>query len=90
MNDPRPKLSGLMLLALGLFAVSVVFEILSSRCLYADGAHEFIKTLQAQSFASFMWSRHFAFYIYEFPLVVAIKLGVTSLTWLRMAFGLGC
>src|SRR5215469_1413837 len=90
MNDERPKLSTLMLVALGIFAISVAFEILSSRCLYADGAHEFIKTLQAQNFVAFMWSRHFAFYIYEFPLVLAIKAGVTSLTWLRWAFGLGC
>jgi hypothetical protein len=90
MNDGRSRLSGLMCLALGIFAISVALEILSSRCLYADGAHEFIKVLQAQNFVAFMWSRHFAFYIYEFPLVVAIKSGITSLTWLRLAFGLGC
>lgn len=72
------------------FAVSVVFEILSSRCLYADGAHEFIRVLEAQNFVALMWSRHFAFYIFEFPLVLAIKLGVTNFGWLRLAFGLGC
>ncbi len=90
MNDQRSKLSGLMLLALGIFAFSVVLEILSSRCLYADGAYEFIRTLQAQNFAALVWTRQFASDIYEFPLVMAIKAGITSLTWLRWAFGLGC
>lgn len=37
-----------------------------------------------------MWSRHFAFYIFEFPLVLAIKLGITNMSALRVAFGVGC
>jgi hypothetical protein len=73
-----------------IFAVSIAAAIFSSRCLYADGAHEFVRVLQAQDFVVLMWSRHFAFYIYEFPLVLAIKLGVTNLGWLRFAFSLGC
>lgn len=79
-----------MRLACCVFAASVLFEIFSSRCLYADGAHEFIRVLEARNFVALMWSRHFAFYIFEFPLVLAIKMGVTNLTWLRLAFGLGC
>ncbi len=73
-----------------IFGLWILAAILSSRCLYADGSHEFIRVLDAQNFALLMWSRHFAFYIYEFPLVLAIKLGVTDLSWLRFAFGLGC
>ncbi len=73
-----------------LFAAWIIAAILSSRCLYADGAHEFVRVLQARGFVSFMWSRHFAFYIYEFPLVLAIKMGVTNMACLRLAFGLGC
>ncbi|MGH7950938.1 MAG: hypothetical protein ACREFE_03320 [Limisphaerales bacterium] len=80
----------LMPFACWTFALSLVLAIFSSRCLYADGAHEFIRVLQAQDFVALMWSRHFAFYIFEFPLVLAIKLGVTNLAWLRLAFGLGC
>lgn len=79
-----------MRLACLVFGVSVGLEILSSRCLYGDGAHEFIRVLEAQGFVALMWSRHFAFYTFEFPLVLAIKLGVTNFTWLRIAFGLGC
>lgn len=79
-----------MRLGLWIFTISVVFEILSSRSFYGDGAFEFIRVMQAQGFSASMWSRHFSFYIFEFPMVLAIKLGVTNLTWLRLAFGLGC
>jgi hypothetical protein len=72
------------------FVVWIVAAILSSRCLYGDGAHEFVRVLQARDFVPLMWSRHFAFYIFEWPLVLAIELGVTDLAWLRLVFGLGC
>ena len=87
---PGVERPGLMCAACIIFALWIGAAIFSSRCLYADGAHEFIRVLEAQNFVAFMWSRHFAFYIYEFPLVLAIKLGVTNLAWLRLAFGLGC
>jgi len=79
-----------MLMACFVFGISTLLEILFYRCLYADGSHEFIGVLEAQNFVSLMWSRHFAFYIYEFPLVLAIKSGVTNMGLLRLAFGLGC
>lgn len=86
----RRRRCNLMPMACTIFGLWTLAAILSSRCLYGDGAHEFVRVLQAQGFVSLMWSRHFAFYIYEFPLVLAIKLGVTKLAWLRLAFGLGC
>lgn len=88
-NPVSTRRLNLMGPACGCFAVWTVAAILSDRCLYADGAHEFVKILQTQGFFSTMWSRHFAFFIYELPLVLAIKLGVTHLGWLRLAFGLG-
>jgi len=39
------------------FGAWIVLAIFSSRCLYADGAHEFIRVLQAQDFVSLIWSR---------------------------------
>jgi len=72
-----------------IFALWVVAAILSNRCLYSDGAYNYLKVLQAQGFVPLMRSRHCAFYIYEIPLVLAIKLGVTNPAWLRLAFGLG-
>lgn len=88
-TDKKQSL-GLMPVACTVFCLWIAAALFSSRCLYADGAHEFIRTLEAQNFVTFMWSRHFAFYIYEFPLVLAIKLGVTNMACLRLAFGLGC
>ena len=79
-----------MPLAIGVFLVWILAAVLTSLCLYADGAHEFVRVLEAQDFVSLMWSRHFAFYVFQFPLVLAIKLGVTNLALLRFAFGLGC
>jgi hypothetical protein len=89
-TELKTKISTLLAVGCCVFALSVILEILSSRCLYADGASEFLRVLEAQNFVVLMWSRHFAFDIYSFPLVVAIKLGVTQLFWLRLAFGLGC
>src|SRR5208282_6425056 len=89
-NTAPPWLKNLMPSACLIFAAWIVGAILSSRCLYADGAYEFVRVLQAQGFVALWWSWHFAFYIYEFPLVLAIKLGVTNLAWLRLAWGLGC
>jgi hypothetical protein len=89
-NLTQRRESNLMPIACFIFGLWIVASIFSSHCLYADGAYEFVRVLEAQNFVAFMWSRHFAVYIYEFPLVLAIKLGVTSLAWLRLAFGLGC
>ena len=78
-----------MAIACFVFAVWTGLAVFSYRCLYADGCHVFIKVLQAQWFVFDMWSRHFAVAIFEFPLVVAIKMGITNMHLLRFAFGLG-
>lgn len=79
-----------MPLAAGVFLAWVLAAILASQCLYADGANEFVRVLEKQGFVSFMRSRQFAFYVFQFPLVAALQLGVTDLAWLRWFFGLGC
>lgn len=73
-----------------LFGCFILAAIFCGRCLFADGAHQFIRTLEARDFVSFMHSRHFAFYVYEWPLVLAIRAGVVDWDWLRWCFGLGC
>ena len=75
---------------MGVFSIWILAAISSSQCLYADGAHEFVRVLERRDFVVFMWSRHFAFYIFQFPLMLAIKLGATNLPLLRFCFGLGC
>lgn len=79
-----------MLLAIGLFAVWILAALATRFCLYADGAHEFLRVLMARDFVPLWWSRHFSYDIYQFPLVVVIKLGMTSLPLLCFAYGLGC
>ena len=79
-----------MPLAVAAYSIWVLVALFSNFSLYADGAHEFLRVLEAQNFVPFWWSRHFSFYIYQFPLVLALKLGVTSLPALRFALGLGC
>lgn len=76
--------------ACAVFALWIAATVFSSRCLYADGSYEFIKTLEDQDFTSSLWFRQFAARIFEFPLVLAVKLGVTDMGWLRINFGLGC
>src|SRR6266568_4767297 len=84
---PLPDLTRL---ACWTFAIFIVLAIFTSRCLYADGAHEFIRVLQAGTFVELVWVRGFAFDLFESFLVIAIKLGVTDPYVLRLAFGLGC
>ena len=90
MNRASTPAWNLLPLAAGVFLIWILAAIFTSLCLYADGAHEFVRVLETQNFVSLMWSRHFAFYIFQFPLVLAIKLGVTNLALLRFCFGLGC
>lgn len=90
MTETNSKRVNWMPLAIGVYALWVLLALGTDFSLYADGAHEFLRVLEAQTFVPLWWSRHFTYYTYQFPLVVAIKLGVTSLPWLRFALGLGC
>ncbi|MEY4916410.1 MAG: hypothetical protein RL616_323 [Verrucomicrobiota bacterium] len=90
MNPVKNSERNWMPLAVSVFAAWIITALLTDFVLYADGAHEFIKVLEKQDFMSLWWSRHFSYWIYEIPLVLAIKLGVTDLSWLRFAYGVGC
>jgi hypothetical protein len=68
-------LPDLMRFACWAFAGFILFAIFSGRCLYGDGAHEFIRVLEAGTFVEFMKVRSFAFDCYELFLVIAIKRG---------------
>ena len=78
-----------MALACGVFAFSVVWEILSARCLYGDGSFNYINDLASGKFAGLSGVRSIADDIFEFPMLIAMRLGVTNLFWLRLLFGLG-
>jgi hypothetical protein len=72
------------------FAVSVFLSIISLRCLYADGSFQLTEVLKAGSFVELAKNRDCASFLFQFPVVLAIKLGVTNLHTLELAFGLGC
>ncbi len=89
-SEPSDRLPGLMRFACWAFGLSLLLAIVSARCLYADGSHEFVRVLEAGTFVELMRVRAFAFDLFELPLVIALKLGVTNMNALRLAFGLGC
>jgi hypothetical protein len=88
-NDERKAFPGLMCLACCLFTFSIIFEILTVRSLYADGSFNLISDLTHGTFAGFTGVRAIADDIFEFPMLLAMRLGVTNMFWLKMLFGLG-
>jgi hypothetical protein len=89
MNDERKSYSSIMALACGVFIISIFWEILSARSLYGDGSFNYINDLAHGNFAGFSGVRSIADDIFEFPMLMAMRLGVTNLFWLRFLFGLG-
>ncbi len=89
MNDERNAFPRLMCLACGVFAVSIILEILSVRSLYGDGSFNLISDLTHGTFAGFTGVRSIADDIFEFPMLMAMRLGVTNMFWLQLLFGLG-
>ncbi len=79
-----------MSIAIVIFGISIFLEIATARCLFSDGSYNFIEDLRGGSFTSWTEVRCFADNVLQFPLILAIKLGVTHLETLRWAFGLGC
>ena len=80
----------LTIFAVGVFACSAVCSIISLHCLYADGSYQLIEVLKAGNFVAVAKNRNCASYVLQFPVVVALKLGVVNLRALQIAFGLGC
>jgi len=72
------------------FAAFIVFAIGTVRCLYADGSYYFLRVLEAGTFTEMISSRSYAAYLFQLPVVIAIKLGITHIYWLTLAFGVGC
>ena len=78
------------LIACGIFALFIAFAILTARCLYADGSYFLVSVLEAQNFAVIGSCRGFSHYLIEFPVVVALALGVNWIPCLTFLFGVGC
>lgn len=70
--------------------LSLAYAVVTARGLYDDGSYYFLRVLQANGFTEMVFSRGHVGYLYELPVVVALKLGITNLEVLKMAFGIGC
>jgi hypothetical protein len=73
-----------------LFGLMLAMAAVTSRALYADGANWFLQVLEKQTFVPSLPCRMFSCAVIQWPLVLLIKLGVTNLSALRFAFGVGC
>jgi len=80
----------LTVFACGAFATYVILAIITGRCLYADGSYYLLRVLQAGTFTEMISNRSFAVYLFQLPVVAAIKLGITNIHWMTLAFGIGC
>ena len=76
--------------AISIFLLSIFFAVVTARALYDDGSYYFMRTLQAHGFADIVFSRNYADYLYQLPLVIALHCGITDLATLQLFFGLGC
>lgn len=72
-----------------LLSLSLVNSFYFDKHLSADGVHIFALILDSRDFTYITWSRQFAHYLIEWPLVLAIKLGVSNIPILIKAFALG-
>jgi hypothetical protein len=84
------RLPSTTVIALGFFALFIIYAILTRRSLYADGSYYFLRVLEAGNFTEMIGCRSFAAYLFQLPVVIAIKLGVANIHWLAIAFGIGC
>lgn len=79
-----------MLAACTIFLASLVYAVVTGRSLYDDGCYYFVRVLQAGGFTEMLFSRGNAADLFQLPVVIALKLGITSIPKLQMAFGIGC
>jgi len=79
-----------MLVACLVFLLSLIFAVFTSRSLYDDGSYYFVRVLQAGGFTEMLFNRGHVAYLYQLPVVIALKLGITDLSKLQVAFGIGC
>ncbi len=77
-------------LACWVFIASIFSAIISLRCLYGDGSFQLTETLKAGNFVAVAMNRDCASYIFQLPVVTALKLGCNNLYLLQLAFGVGC
>lgn len=70
-------------------SLSLINSFYVDKHLSADGVHYFTTILDSSDFTYIAWSRQFANYLTEWPLVLATKLGINDIPILINVFALG-
>ena len=70
--------------------LTLLWSVLSNKPFSADGASFFIEILRSRDFSHIAWSRQFAYYLAEWPIVLALHCGLKNAASLRFLFCLGC
>jgi hypothetical protein len=79
-----------MRVAVAVFVLSMAYAVVAARALYDDGSYYFMRVLEAGGFTEMLFHRGHAAFLFQLPVVVALKLGVLDLDKLQIAFGIGC
>ena len=70
-------------------AFSFLVKIVVDKHLSLDGVNYFFHVLENTGFANIAWSRRYTEYLTEWPLVLCVWLGMTSIDYLTKIFGAG-
>ena len=79
----------LYLFLFGLISVALFDAFSIDKHLSADGVHYFVEILDSGTFYRVDWARRFAEFIIQWPLVLAVRAGVTQVPLLSACFALG-
>jgi len=79
----------IFLILFGVLVVGFVFKVFYDKHLALDGVHYFRIILEHSDFVDIAWSRRFAEYLTEWPLVLGLHIGVHDLHILKILFGFG-
>jgi hypothetical protein len=70
-------------------SLSLINSFYADKHLSADGVHYFCSILDSKDFTYIAWSRQFANYLTEWPLVLAVRLGINDISILIRWFAFG-
>ena len=87
--SPGDRYRMFYLVLFGLISVALFDAFSIEKHLSADGVHYFVRVLDSGTFLQVDWARRFAEYIIQWPLVFAVRAGVTHVPVLSAFFALG-
>lgn len=91
-SAPNPSEDGglfFYLVLFGLISVALLAAFAVDKHLSADGVHYFVEVLDGESFYRNDWTRRFAEYATQWPLVLAVRAGLTDVPALSAIYAVG-